>query len=153
VPSSHHLAQINVATLVAPTDSPVVAEFMEALAPINVLADAAPGFVWRLEDETGNATDILFSDDPLFIVNMSVWESIEALRHYAYKTAHVEYLKRRHEWFLKRVEMHLAMWWLPAGEVPTVEEGLRRIALIREHGPTAEAFTFAKAFEPKGALA
>jgi hypothetical protein len=143
VPSSHHLAQINVATLVAPTDSPVVAEFMEALAPINVLADAAPGFVWRLEDETGNATDILFSDDPLFIVNMSVWESIEALRHYAYKTAHV----------LKRVEMHLAMWWLPAGEVPTVEEGLRRIALIREHGPTAEAFTFAKAFEPKGALA
>ena len=146
MPSSHHLAQINVATLVAPTDSPVVAEFMDALEPINAVADGAPGFVWRLESESGNATDILFSDDPLFIINMSVWESIEALRAYAYGTAHVEYLKRRREWFEARVTMHLALWWIPAGEVPTAEEGLRRLALIREHGPTGEAFTLAKSF-------
>ena len=144
---THQLAQINVGRLVAPTDSPVVAEFMEALDAINALAERSPGFVWRLQAESGNATDILTTDDPLFIVNMSVWESVEALRAYVYKTAHVEYLRRRLEWFEKAVEMHMALWWLPAGEVPSAEEGLRRVALIREHGATAEAFSFAQAFE------
>ena len=92
---SHHLAQINVGSLVAPTDSPVVAEFMEALAPINALAEGSPGFVWRLQDDDGEgATGIKTSDDPLFIVNMSVWESVETLREYVYKTVHVEYLRR-----------------------------------------------------------
>jgi hypothetical protein len=145
---SHHLAQINVGRLVAPADSPVVAEFMEALAPINALADAAPGFVWRLQDEegTGGATAIQTSDDPLFIINMSVWESLETLREYVYKTVHVEYLRRRREWFEPHVELHLACWWVPAGSVPTPEEGLRRVALIREHGPGPEAFTLAKPF-------
>jgi hypothetical protein len=143
---THHLAQMNVARLVAPADSPVVAEFMEALDEINALAERSPGFVWRLQDETGNATDILTTDDPFFIVNMSVWESIETLREYVYRTAHVEYLKRRREWFEKAVEMHMALWWVPAAEVPSTEEGLRRVQLIREQGPTAEAFTFAQAF-------
>jgi heme-degrading monooxygenase HmoA len=145
-----HLAQINVATLLAPTDSPVVAEFMEALAPINALADGSPGFVWRLEAESGNATDIVLTDDPLLIVNMSVWESLEALRAYVYKTAHVEYLRRRREWFEKAIEMHLALWWVPVGEEPSAQEGLRRIAVIREHGPTQEAFTLAKPFAAPG---
>jgi len=145
---SHQLAQINVGTLVAPTDSPVVAEFMEALAPINALAEGSPGFVWRLQDEdgTGGATAVQTSDDPLFIVNMSVWESLEALREYVYKTVHVEYLRRRREWFQKHVALHLACWWLPAGSVPSVEEGLRRVALIREQGPGPHAFTLAKPF-------
>jgi len=143
---THHLAQINVARLVAPTDSPVVAEFMEALGPINELAEGSPGHVWRLQSESGDATDILATDDPLFIVNMSVWESVETLREYVYKTAHVEYLKRRREWFEKAVEMHLALWWIPVGEVPTVDDGLRRIALIRERGPTQAAFTLARTF-------
>jgi heme-degrading monooxygenase HmoA len=143
---THRLAQINVGRLVAPTDSPAVAEFMEALDPINALAEAAPGFVWRLKSEAGNATAILTSDDPQFIVNMSVWESLEALRAYVYTTAHVEYLKRRREWFEQHVAMHLALWWMPAGEVPSVEEGLRRIEVIRERGPTAAAFTLAKPF-------
>jgi Domain of unknown function (DUF3291) len=142
------LAQMNVARLVAPVDSPVVAEFMGALDTINALAERSPGFVWRLQSESGNATDILATDDPLFIVNMSVWESIESLRDYVYKTAHVEYLRRRREWFEKALEMHMALWWLPAGELPTVEGGLQRIALVREHGPTAQAFTFARAYAP-----
>jgi hypothetical protein len=103
--------------------------------------------VWRLQSESGNATDILTSDDPQFIINMSVWESLEALRAYVYKSGHVEYLRRRREWFERAVEMHMALWWVPAGEAPTAEEGLRRVALIREHGPTAEAFSFAQAFE------
>jgi hypothetical protein len=145
---THHLAQINVARLVAPTDSPVVAEFMEALDAINAVAERSPGYVWRLQDDTGNATDILITDDPFFIVNMSVWESLETLREYVYKTAHVEYLKRRREWFEKAVELHMGLWWVPAGEVPSSEEGLRRVQLIREQGPTAEAFTFAQAFAP-----
>jgi len=144
---SHHLAQINVGSLVAPTDAPTVAEFMEALAPINALAEGSRGFVWRLRDEEGEgATGIQTTDDPLFIVNMSVWESVETLREYVYKTMHVEYLRRRREWFQPHVELHLACWWLPAGSVPTVEEGLRRVALIREHGPGPDAFTLAKPF-------
>lgn len=144
---SHHLAQINVGSLVAPTDSPAVAEFMEALAPINALAEASPGFVWRLQDDGGEgATGIKTSDDPLFIVNMSVWESLETLREYVYKTVHVEYLRRRKAWFQPHVELHLACWWLPVGEVPTVEEGLRRVAVIRKHGPGPEAFTLTKPF-------
>jgi hypothetical protein len=137
---------MNVGRLLAPTDSPVVEGFMNALAEINALAERSPGFVWRLQSDSGNATDILTSDDPLFIVNMSVWESLDTLRDYVYKTAHVEYLRRRREWFEKAVEMHLALWWIPAGEVPSIEDGLRRIAVIREHGPTAQAFTFAQAF-------
>ena len=146
---SSHLAQMNVARLGAPTDAPEVAEFMAALDPINALAEQSPGFVWRLQSDSGNATDIQTTDDPLFIVNMSVWESLEALREYVYKTAHVEYLRRRREWFEKAVEMHMALWWLPNGELPSIEDGLRRIALIRKHGPTPKAFGFTRPF-PSG---
>ena len=98
---THHLAQINIARLVVPLDDPKIAEFVAQLEPINALADEASGFVWRLKSESGNATDIAYNDDPVFIVNISVWESIEALRTYAYKSDHARVFRDRAKWFEK----------------------------------------------------
>jgi hypothetical protein len=124
---------------------------MDALDEINALAEASTGFVWRLEGDDGaGATSIKVSADPQFIVNMSVWESLESLGDYVYRSVHVEYLRRRREWFEQNTEMHLALWWIPAGEIPTVEEGLRRVELIRAHGPTEQAFSLKRAFRPTG---
>ncbi len=148
----YHLAQINVGRLVAPEGSPEVADFIDALDEINALAEAAPGFVWRLKSESGNATDIKVCDDPLFIVNMSVWESLDALGEYVYRSGHIDFLRRRREWFEKPAQLHMALWWIPAGEPPTVAEGLRRIDVIRELGPSPRAFTFAKPFSAPDAV-
>jgi len=127
-----------------------VADFFAALDPVNALADAAPGFVWRLQTESGNATEIRPYDDDLMIVNLSVWESIEALRTFAYRSDHRAYLRRRREWFEALSDAYLALWWVPVGTEPTPFDAVDRIALLREHGPTAEAFTFRDAFPPPG---
>ena len=124
---------------------------MDALEPVNALADESPGFVWRLQDDTGDATSLQFFADPLIIINMSVWESIDALFAFAYKTPHVEYFRRRREWFDKFESMHLALWWVEPGTAPTPEEGLARLDHLNEHGPTPHAFTFKKRFEPQPA--
>ena len=146
-----HLAQLNVGRMVAATTEPEVAEFMAALDPINALADAAPGFVWRLQTETGNATDIHEFDDPLLLLNMSVWESIETLRSFTYTTAHTDVLRRRREWFDKLAEAHLVLWWIPAGHIPTTAEAIERLEMLRRDGPTPAAFTFRVPFEPDAA--
>jgi hypothetical protein len=143
---THHLAQVNVGRLRAPVDAPETAAFMAALDPINALADAAPGFVWRLQTDDGNATSVSFNDDPMVIINMSVWESIEALSEFVYRTEHVDVMHRRAEWFHRSVEAYLALWWIPAGHLPSVEEAATRIAALRADGPTAFAFTFRERF-------
>jgi hypothetical protein len=147
-----HLAQLNIARLRFPLSSPRVAGFVDGLTPMNALADASPGFVWRLQDETGQATAIPspFGDD--VIVNMSVWESIGALRDYAYSTEHLDYLRRRREWFdHDRLGAHLVLWWIPAGHLPTLEEAAQRLAHLVDHGPTGHAFTLRNVFDADGA--
>lgn len=150
-PLEWHIAQMNVGRTVAPVDSPALADFMAALDGINAMADAAPGFVWRLQTPAGNATDIKPTEDPRFIVNMSVWASVEALFEFVYRTAHTAVMGRRREWFEKPAEAYQVLWWVPAGHVPTVEEGLARLAHLRRHGPTAHAFTFKERYPKPGA--
>lgn len=143
--STYHLAQLNIGHLVAPKDSPIVADFVNNIDRINALADAAPGFVWRLQDDEGNALDFRIFDEQT-LVNMSVWEDLETLYEYVYKTAHVEFISRRKEWFHLIDEQYMVLWWIPAGHIPTVEEAAERLTMLREKGPTAEAFTFKKKF-------
>src|SRR5215218_8570352 len=129
--------------MVAATDDPRVAEFMDALERVNAIADAAPGFVWRLQTNSGNATDIQIFPNPLTLVNMSVWESIEALKDYVYRSDHVAFFRRRAEWFepdAKRV----ALWCVPAGDLPELDDAVRRVEFFERNGPTPYAFGFAK---------
>ena len=145
--STHQLAQINVARLLAPIDAPETADFVAALEPVNGRADRSPGFVWRLQTESGDATSVQAFDDPLVIVNLTVWESIEALEAFAYREAsHLAVLRRRREWFERHTEAPTALWWVPTGHIPTVAEALDRLAGLRAGGPTARAFTFRERF-------
>ncbi len=146
--TQYHLAQINIARMIAPLDNPIMAGFVAQLDSINALADESAGFVWRLQTDDGNATDITAFDDPVILVNMSVWESIEALHTYTYKTAHSGVFRDRKKWFEMPKEAHMALWWIPAGHVPTVEEGQERLNLLRQNGPTPKAFTFKQNFPP-----
>lgn len=144
----HHLAQLNIARVLAPVDSPQLADFMAALHPINALAESAPGFVWRLQTDEGNATAIRPFDDDMVLVNMSVWDSIEALADFVYRSDHRSVLARRREWFEKQEEPYLVLWWVPADRIPTVEEAKARLELLVRHGPSPEAFTFRSPFPP-----
>lgn len=147
----HHLAQLNIGTVRAPVDHPSMAGFTNRLDEINELADAAPGFVWRLQTDEGNATAIHAFDDPMLLVNLSVWESIEALHEFTYRSAHRDLLRGRTEWFHRRDGHHQVLWWVPTGSLPSVEEAKRRLAHLEAHGPTPEAFTFTDRFEPPDA--
>lgn len=144
----YHLAQMNIAKARDEMDSETMRGFVERLDEINVLADQSEGFVWRLQTEAGDATSIQAFDDPLLLVNMSVWESVEALKHYVYKSAHVELIRDRDAWFYKMIEAHQVLWWVPAGHIPSVEEGKQRLEYLEEHGVSLKAFTFAKPQDP-----
>ena len=146
----HHLAQINIGRMVAAIDDPAVAEFADALDRINAIADGSPGFVWRLQTDAGNATAIHAFDDPLLLVNMSVWESAEALRAYVYKTDHAGFLRRRRKWFVPYEGPHMALWWIAAGTLPTVDDGKAALAALAADGPGPRAFTFNPTFPPPG---
>jgi hypothetical protein len=148
-----HLAQLNVGRLLAPVEAPAMEGFRAQLEPVNALADAYPGFVWRLQTESGNATDIRPTEDDLFLINMSVWESIEALRAFTYTTAHVQVLRERRSWFERLATAHLVLWWVPAGHVPTIDEAMVRLERLRRDGPTPAAFTFRAPFGPEGDVA
>jgi len=153
--SKYQLAQLNIATLKAPLDSPELKDFVDNLDRINALAEASPGFLWRLTDDGNDATSLRPLGDNV-IVNMSVWRDVESLKDYTYRSAHVEILKRKREWFTHMAEAHLVFWWVPAGHRPTMVEAATRLATLREKGPTAEGFTFARAFaapdaDPPGA--
>jgi hypothetical protein len=147
-PVAHHLAQVNVARMLAPLDSPEMVDFMAALEPINALGDGSPGFVWRLQTDDGDATAYRVLGDDMMIVNLTVWESIDALADFAYKSDHKDVMRRRREWFDKMAEAYLTLWWVPAGHVPTVVEAEERLLHLREHGPTQQAFTFREPFPP-----
>lgn len=141
-----HIAQLNVARLKGSLDDPRMAGFVAALDPTNAIADDAPGFVWRLQTEDGDATTIRAFDDDLMLVNMSVWRSIEELAAYVYASGHLDVMRRRREWVDRIAESHLVLWWIPEGSVPTVEEARERLEHLRRHGPTAHAFTFKARF-------
>jgi hypothetical protein len=146
----HHLAQLNIGRLVAETDSPLVADFMNALDEINALADQSAGFVWRFQTADGNATAERPYDDDHILVNFSTWQSVDALADYVYRSAHTEFLRRRREWFDRLEDISVVLWWVPAGHQPSVDEAIERLSHLREHGPTAHAFTFRHRFEPDG---
>jgi Domain of unknown function (DUF3291) len=149
VAAGWHIAQVNIARALEPLDSPALAEFNVNLDPVNALADAAPGFVWRLQDDSGDATSIRVFDDELIIVNLSVWDSIEALWDFVYSDRHLEVMRRRREWFVRMTaETYLALWWVAAGERPTEWDAKARVEHVREHGPTPHAFTFKRRFSP-----
>lgn len=137
----YHFAQFNVARLRAPIDSADLAEFVAWLEPINAIADGAPGFVWRLQTDGGDATSIRVFDDEMIVVNMSVWESPELLTDYVYRSQHSDVFARRKEWFERMDEAYLVCWWIAPGEIPTVDDAVRRLELLRTTGPTADAFT------------
>jgi uncharacterized protein DUF3291 len=148
-----HLAQLNIGRMLAPIDDPVMDGFRNQLQAVNAIADRSPGFVWRLQTEDGDATAIRAYEDALMAVNMSVWESLEALHAYVYAGAHVGVLRDRKQWFDPASDHILVLWWVPAGHLPTIDEAKGKLAALREHGPTADAFTFRKAFPPPGAAA
>ena len=147
-PLTHHLAQVNIARMRAPRDSPVMADFVAQLDAINALAEASPGFVWRLQGEGNDATSLHPFDDDFIIVNMSVWESLEDLRAYVYKSAHTAAMRRRREWFEQFEGAFMALWWVEAGHIPTVDEAKERLQQLEAHGPTADVFTFKQSFAP-----
>lgn len=148
--TTFHLAQLNVGRLRAPIDDPLIAGFAGALEEINALADAAPGFVWRLQTEDGDATAIRAFADDTILVNLSVWTSLEALGDYVYRSEHTAYLRRRAEWFERMSEAMVVLWWVPAGHVPTTDEAVAKLEHLRAHGPTPEAFTFRRPFAAPG---
>ena len=147
---SWQVAQLNVARALAPLDDPRMADFMARLDDVNALAERSQGFVWRLKGDSGNATDLEVGDDPRVIVNLTVWESIDDLFAFTYQTNHKTVFARRSEWFERWGGPSVVMWWQPAGAIPTIDEAFRRLRLLAEAGPTADAFTFKHRFEPPG---
>jgi hypothetical protein len=143
--STYHLAQLNIAVLKAPLDSPILADFVANLDRINALAESSEGFIWRLKSEDNNATSFRPLDENT-IVNMSVWRDLESLNAYVYKSAHTEIMRRRKEWFERMAEAFMVLWWIPEGHIPEVDEALKKLELLRQHGPGPEAFTFRSPF-------
>ena len=145
--SEHHLAQLNIAKMKYPIESPEMADFVARLEDVNVLADGSPGFVWRLQTEEGDATAIdYFGAD--YLVNMSVWEDVDSLHAYVYRSAHTEVMALRKQWFDRMDEVYSVLWWVPAGTIPTVEQAGERLQNLRLKGPTEKAFTFKQVFPP-----
>ncbi|WP_344973375.1 DUF3291 domain-containing protein [Streptosporangium fragile] len=137
-----HLAQMNIAHMRAPKDSPELAGFVAALDPINRLAEATPGFVWRLKGGDGAQDTVEHDYGDHLLINFSVWESRDTLWDFIYRSGHLAVLQRRREWFLRMAEPYTVMWWIPEGHVPTLAEGMERLERLRAQGPTPEAFTF-----------
>ncbi|MGA5885048.1 DUF3291 domain-containing protein [Streptomyces cellulosae] len=146
--TAYELAQVNIARLRAPLDTPLLKDFVDSLDSVNADADAADGFVWRLQSDEGDATAIPVFDDPWLIVNMSVWRDPDALTAFMYQGRHREMLSRRREWFERVEEAMTALWWVPAGHRPAVAEAEDRLLHLRALGPTPYAFTLRTSFPP-----
>ena len=147
--SEYQLAQLNIAKIKYPKDSPEMADFINSLDYINALADASDGFVWRMKDDAGNAMSFQLYDEET-LPNMSVWRDRESLFNYVYASAHTPFLARRKEWFQMPGEHTMVLWWVQTGHRPTLEEGAKRLDYLREHGPGPQAFTFKHAFDTAG---
>ena len=145
--SGYQLAQINVGRFIHHRDDPANADFMNALDGVNAIAEASLGFIWRLVGDGNDATDLVPDEsDPQLLVNMSVWRDVEALGAFVYRQSdHLSYMRRRKEWF-EKMDVFQALWWVPAGHIPSVAEGMERLALLTAKGPTAAAFTFRQPF-------
>jgi len=149
-----HLAQLNVGVLQAALDSPQLADFVANLDQVNALADAAPGFVWRLRDTDGANATSLRPRGPELLVNMSVWQSLESLRAFVYRNGpHLEMLRRRREFFRALEEAHQVLWWIPGGHIPDLDEAFSRLDLLRREGSGPAAFTFREPFPPSATAA
>ncbi len=141
-----HLAQVNIGRVRAPIDEPLMAGFVARLDDINALADTSPGFVWRLQTEAGNATAFRPYEDDRILVNLSVWETPEQLRDFVYRSAHTEVMRQRKAWFERFSGMYYALWWIPAGHIPSLAEAKERLEHLRAHGESPHAFSFAMLF-------
>jgi hypothetical protein len=149
---TYHLVQVNIGKFRKPPSDPANADFMNNLDRVNAIAEASPGFVWRLTGEGNNATDIRVFDDPDMAINMSVWTDVEALAAFAYRDMeHRAIMRRRREWF-EETKIYMVVWWIPAGMLPTLQDAKDRLALLERLGPTQDAFTFKQPFpKPDGA--
>ena len=143
--SAYELAQLNIGVVNAPLDSPVMADFVANLDRINALAEQSPGFVWRLQTEEGDATALRPLGDDV-IVNMSVWQDLDSLNAYVYRSAHVEIMRRRKEWFRRMKDAYMVLWWVPRGHRPTMQEAIAKLERFRQDGPTEVAFNFRQGF-------
>jgi Domain of unknown function (DUF3291) len=140
---SFHLAELNIATLLAPLDHHDNAEFVSVLEAVNAIGEASDGFVWRLKDDGGrSASYVLAYDDPRVIVNLTVWETPESLRHFVYRSGHSAYFRRRTEWFEPSNEINMVCWWIPVGTIPTVEDAIDRLNHLRAYGSSEKGFLF-----------
>ena len=144
--TEYHLAQLNIATALASMDSGVMKDFAENLERINGIGEASPGFVWRLKDDSGDATSIQVYDDPNILVNLTVWQDADALKYFLFKTDHAQFLKRKKEWFKPVREANYVLWWVPVGHIPNVLEAKAKLEYLREHGDSPQAFSFKKLF-------
>lgn len=146
--SPMHLAQLNVAHLRAPIDAPELAEFVALLEPVNAVADEAPGFVWRMkESESDPTATVVHGYGDHLLINFSVWESLQTLWDFTYRSVHLGVLRRRREWFLRVAEPYMVMWWVPEGHIPSLAEGMRRLERLRTEGPSPEAFTYKDSYD------
>ncbi|GAB4526041.1 MAG: DUF3291 domain-containing protein [Anaerolineae bacterium] len=146
---TYHIAQLNIGRILAPLSDEQMAGFTNNLERINALADATPGFVWRLVgDGTDDATELRPFDDDMMLLNMSVWETIEALYQFTYYSAHAEIYRGRAAWFEKLTTPIMVLWWVPAGHIPTITEAIEKLSHLEAHGPTPQAFTFKQQFAP-----
>ncbi len=144
----YSLAQVNIARMLAPLSDPLMAGFVARLDTVNALADASPGFIWRLQSPEGNATGVRAYEDEMILVNMSMWASLEDLTRYVYasESQHRDVMKQRRRWFQRFDGPYVALWWVPQGHIPTVEEAKERLEHLRTHGESPHAFTFKKPF-------
>ena len=147
-----HIAELNIARLKAPLDSPLMKEFVDFLDPVNRFAEESPGYIWRLTAENGQPSSYLppaFEDERI-AANLTVWEDIESLHNFVYQTVHTYFLRSRKKWFEQAAEIQTVLWWIKKGHIPTVEEGKEKLRCLQENGPTADAFTFQDLFDSYG---
>src|SRR5215207_7068828 len=144
--ATFQLAQVNIGRARGEMTDPVMAGFVSRLAEINALADASPGFVWRLQTEDGDATAVRPYADPRILINLSVWADLHALRAYVYRGPHAVVMRGRREWFERFERVYVALWWVPTGHRHTVEEAVERLAHLERHGGTPYSFTFGAPF-------
>ena len=137
---TQHLAQLNIGKFRAGRDDPAMAGFFDNLDRVNAAAERMPGFVWRLKDDSGNATNIPWVGDPTMAVNLTVWESVETLEKFVWQTIHTKIYARKGEFFEKMATPHFVMWWIEAGHIPTLEEARERLDHLTAHGPSEFAF-------------
>jgi len=148
-----HLAQLNIAKAKYSLEAPEIKEFVDNLEPVNKLAESSSGFIWRLQDESGDATSITAFSDPDIIVNMSVWDSIESLKNFMFRTHHRDFLRRKKEWFHQIPDDTYVLWWVPKNHIPSVQEAVEKLEFLRRNGDTPYAFTFKSNFSAQEFLA